>query len=153
VATPLTAGCIGRFDRAAPPTVKMIDRRRDCRDGRPRLGLMQIVTIFMPILVSAPAAPPDQHDRPAAMAGSSPGSAVATPPTTGRTGRFNSAARRAGGRAESHRIVGRFALNPELSFTWYDAALLSQRIRHERRKNTVSQRLRLPLTGDRDHLP
>ena len=29
------------------------------------------------------------------------------------------------------RTLGRFASNPELSFTWYDAAVLSQRIRQE----------------------
>jgi hypothetical protein len=29
------------------------------------------------------------------------------------------------------RIFGRFATNAELSFTWYDAAVLSQKIRSE----------------------
>lgn len=29
------------------------------------------------------------------------------------------------------RFFGRFASNPELSFTWYDAAILSQRIRKQ----------------------
>lgn len=33
------------------------------------------------------------------------------------------------GRAETLRTLGRFASNPELSFTWHDAAVLSQRIR------------------------
>lgn len=32
-------------------------------------------------------------------------------------------------RAEALRTLGRFASNPELSFSWYDAALLSQKIR------------------------
>jgi hypothetical protein len=32
-------------------------------------------------------------------------------------------------RAETLRVLGRFASNPELSFTWYDAAVLSQKIR------------------------
>ncbi len=32
-------------------------------------------------------------------------------------------------RAETLRMLGRYASNPELSFTWYDAAVLSQRIR------------------------
>ena len=27
------------------------------------------------------------------------------------------------------KVLGRFASNPDLSFTWYDAALLSQEIR------------------------
>ena len=33
--------------------------------------------------------------------------------------------------AETIRTLGRFASNPDLSFTWYDAAVLSQKIRHE----------------------
>jgi len=37
-------------------------------------------------------------------------------------------------RAETLRVLGRFASNPELSFTWYDAAILSQRIRREAAK-------------------
>ncbi len=32
-------------------------------------------------------------------------------------------------RAETLRILGRYASNPELSFSWYDAAVLSQKIR------------------------
>jgi hypothetical protein len=32
---------------------------------------------------------------------------------------------------ETLRTLGRYASNPELSFTWYDAAVLSQRIRQE----------------------
>lgn len=32
-------------------------------------------------------------------------------------------------RAETLRMLGRYASNPELSFTWYDAAVLSQKIR------------------------
>ena len=34
-------------------------------------------------------------------------------------------------RAATLRVLGRFASNPELSFSWYDAAVLSQRIRQE----------------------
>ena len=34
-------------------------------------------------------------------------------------------------RAETLRTLGRFASNPELSFSWYDAAVLSQRVRAE----------------------
>jgi len=37
-------------------------------------------------------------------------------------------------RAECLRVLGRFASNPELSFTWYDAAVLSQKIRQEGKK-------------------
>ncbi len=35
-----------------------------------------------------------------------------------------------GHRSEALRTLGRFASNPELSFSWYDAAVLSQRIRN-----------------------
>jgi len=35
-----------------------------------------------------------------------------------------------GNRAETLRTLGRYASNPELSFTWYDAAVLSQKIRN-----------------------
>lgn len=34
-------------------------------------------------------------------------------------------------RQETLRTLGRFASNPELSFSWYDAAVLSQKIRQE----------------------
>jgi hypothetical protein len=36
--------------------------------------------------------------------------------------------------AEALRALGRHASNPELSFTWYDAAVLSKRIRSEARQ-------------------
>ena len=32
-------------------------------------------------------------------------------------------------RLETLRLLGRYAADPELSFSWYDAAVLSQRIR------------------------
>ena len=32
-------------------------------------------------------------------------------------------------RTETLRILGRYAADPELSFTWYDAAVLSQKVR------------------------
>ncbi len=53
-------------------------------------------------------------------------------------------------RAETLRVLGRFASNPELSFTWYDAAVLSQKIRQESQKRAVSQRFHLPLRSDKD---
>ena len=34
-------------------------------------------------------------------------------------------------RAETLRILGKFASNPELNFTWFDAAVLAQKIRIE----------------------
>ena len=37
-------------------------------------------------------------------------------------------------RAETLRTLGRFASNPDLSFTWYDAAVLSQKIRQDSQK-------------------
>jgi len=37
-------------------------------------------------------------------------------------------------RAETLRLLGRFASEPELSFTWYDASVLSQKIRQEAEK-------------------
>ena len=41
-------------------------------------------------------------------------------------------------RAEALRTLGRYASNPELSFTWYDAATLSQRIRKLREGDSES---------------
>lgn len=32
-------------------------------------------------------------------------------------------------RAEVLRVIGRFATNPDLAFTWYDAAVLCERVR------------------------
>lgn len=40
-------------------------------------------------------------------------------------------------RTELLRTLGRFAANPELSFSWYDAAIMSQKVRD------------MPLIGDR----
>jgi hypothetical protein len=37
-------------------------------------------------------------------------------------------------RAEALRTLGKFASNQELSFTWYDSACLSRRIREEAQK-------------------
>ncbi len=34
-------------------------------------------------------------------------------------------------RSESLKMLARYASNPDLSFTWYDAAVLSQKIRHD----------------------
>lgn len=34
-----------------------------------------------------------------------------------------------GSRSETLRQLGRYAANPQLNFTWYDAAVLSQKIR------------------------
>ena len=57
-------------------------------------------------------------------------------------------------RAETLRTLGRYASNPQLAFTWYDAAVLSQRIRHESRRSqaenesNAEQRFDLPISPD-----
>ena len=57
-------------------------------------------------------------------------------------------------RAEALRTLGRFASNPELSFTWYDAAVLSQKVRQESARKAEpagsSRRFTMPLPSDRD---
>jgi hypothetical protein len=53
-------------------------------------------------------------------------------------------------RAETLRVLGRFAANPELSFTWYDAAVLSQKIRQESSKAERQPRFSLPQPTDRE---
>jgi hypothetical protein len=53
-------------------------------------------------------------------------------------------------RAETLRTLGRFASNPELSFTWYDAAVLSQKIRQESHKYVNASRFELPQPSDMD---
>lgn len=56
-------------------------------------------------------------------------------------------------RAETLRVLGRYASNEELSFTWYDAAVLSQKIRQEAGKcKTAVERFNLPITTDEDDL-
>jgi hypothetical protein len=55
-------------------------------------------------------------------------------------------------RAETLRTLGRFASNPELSFTWYDAAVLSQKIRQESPKANPSRRFELPQPSDTDEI-
>jgi hypothetical protein len=57
-------------------------------------------------------------------------------------------------RAEALRTLGRYASNPELSFTWYDAAVLSQKIRqeyqesHERTEFMPASRFQMPMPSD-----
>ncbi len=54
-------------------------------------------------------------------------------------------------RAETLRTLGRYASNPELSFTWYDAAVLSQKIRQATPPPTRSltpRRFELPQASD-----
>ena len=53
-------------------------------------------------------------------------------------------------RSETLRTLGRYASNSELSFTWYDAAVLSQKIRQEERQQR--SRLRMPQVTDSEEL-
>ena len=53
-------------------------------------------------------------------------------------------------RAATLRTLGRYASNPELTFTWYDAAVLSQKIRQESQQSTSADRISLPLPTDSD---
>ncbi len=49
-------------------------------------------------------------------------------------------------RAEATRVLGRYASNPELSFSWYDAAVLGQKVRQSSRR---SNRVRFVPPADR----
>ena len=51
-------------------------------------------------------------------------------------------------RAATLRVLGRYASNPELSFTWYDAAVLSQKIRQESQQPKPARRFELPLATE-----
>jgi hypothetical protein len=54
-------------------------------------------------------------------------------------------------KSDALRTLGRFASNPDLSFTWYDAAVLSQRLRQTSEAETVGDakpRFELPSTGE-----
>jgi hypothetical protein len=53
-------------------------------------------------------------------------------------------------RAEALRILGRFASNPELSFTWYDAAVLSQKVRNS---GSAADLPEMPKRARRMNLP
>jgi hypothetical protein len=55
-------------------------------------------------------------------------------------------------RAETLRVLGRYASNPELSFSWYDAAVLSQKIRQESQRRAGARRFSVPLPTDKDDL-
>ncbi|MCI0360843.1 MAG: hypothetical protein L0211_20380 [Planctomycetaceae bacterium] len=61
-------------------------------------------------------------------------------------------------RSDALRALGRFASNPELSFSWYDAAVLSQRVRQSAQEAAALEaeapapaghpRFKLPLPTD-----
>lgn len=53
-------------------------------------------------------------------------------------------------RSEALRTLGKFASNPELSFSWYDAAVLSQRIRQtaiEQRAEEIETEAEVEASG------
>ncbi|MFO0912302.1 MAG: hypothetical protein U0795_05070 [Pirellulales bacterium] len=53
-------------------------------------------------------------------------------------------------RAQLLRVLGRFASSPDLSFTWYDAAVLSQKVRRAVPSEPVeTPRFRLPTKLDK----
>lgn len=52
-------------------------------------------------------------------------------------------------RSETLKTLGRFASNPELSFSWYDAAVLSQRVRAESKaKFPLASRINSEILGN-----
>ena len=55
-------------------------------------------------------------------------------------------------RAETLRLFGRYASNPELSFTWYDAAVLSHKLRQAATEPIAARRMSLPPAPDPDFL-
>ena len=53
-------------------------------------------------------------------------------------------------RSETLRQLGRYASNPDLSFTWYDAAVLSQKVRQSGSVGQSHNRITLPQPSDLD---
>ena len=53
-------------------------------------------------------------------------------------------------RAQTLRMLGRYASDSELSFTWYDAAVLSQKVRHSCPAGKSFDRISLPQPTDLD---
>lgn len=51
--------------------------------------------------------------------------------------------------ADALRMLGRHAANPELSFSWYDAAVLGKKIRNEATSRNKS-RFTIPQSSDVD---
>ncbi len=47
-------------------------------------------------------------------------------------------------RTETLRTLGRYASNPDLSFTWYDAAVLSQKVRQITEAASLESRFSYP---------
>lgn len=55
-------------------------------------------------------------------------------------------------RAQALRVLGRYASSPDLSFTWYDAAILSQKIRRQAREQEPLPHNRVFSQGTSDEL-
>ncbi|MCA9229284.1 MAG: hypothetical protein KDA57_01420 [Planctomycetales bacterium] len=53
-------------------------------------------------------------------------------------------------RAETLRVLGRFASRPDLSFSWYDAAVLSRKVRQSSPTGKLLDRISLPQQSDLD---
>lgn len=55
-----------------------------------------------------------------------------------------------GNRSKALRVLGRYASNKDLSFSWYDAAVLSQKIRRQQEESASnkSSRFRMPQMSD-----
>lgn len=53
-------------------------------------------------------------------------------------------------RAEALRVLGRHASNSELSFSWYDAAVLSQKVRQSGTTAKSYNRITMPQPSDFD---
>ena len=60
-----------------------------------------------------------------------------------------------GNRSNALRVLGRYASNTDLSFSWYDAAVLSQKIRKQHQdpesQTEETTRFRLPAPSDECH--
>jgi hypothetical protein len=56
-------------------------------------------------------------------------------------------------KSEALRTLGRFASNPELSFSWYDAAVLSQRIRQTALEQRTEQELAEQAEAEQEVAP
>jgi hypothetical protein len=58
-------------------------------------------------------------------------------------------------RSSALRVLGRYASNPDLSFSWYDAAVLSQKIRKQLQareaESARTTRFQLPQLTDECH--
>lgn len=54
-------------------------------------------------------------------------------------------------RSQTMKTLGRYASDPELSFTWFDAAVLSQKMRRSaQRERLAERRSQFPISTRRD---